>query len=224
MRVATDTIYLAGLDLGKSNDFSALSITEKVITRYQGKVMSRIGVNHLERWSLGTSYVDIAERVANYFEDPRLKIRGKLIVDKTGVGQPVMDILKKFGLKSIGITITSGFEVHEDDLGGFNVPKRDLVSALVLMYQANLIKVSSALSLLGVFNTQLEHFRVKQNRRTGNEIFEADSDLVHDDVVISVALPCWYSRYFDKNIILPSRPWEKDEKAGRFDPRGYGMS
>jgi len=219
-----NTIFVTGLDLGQSNDYSALSIAEKTIHRARGKIWSKLSVGHLERFPIGTSYMDIAEKVAGYFEDPRLKIRGKLLVDQTGVGRPVVDILRKFKLKPIGITITSGFVVTEDGYGGFNVPKRDLVSSLVSMYYGNLVKVLDSLHEAPEFNRELEHFRVKQNRKTGYEAFESDEPEVHDDLVISVAMLAWYSQYFDKNRIPgANKPWLQDEKAGQYDPRGWGM-
>jgi len=219
-----DTVYYAGLDLGQANDYSALSIAEKNIHHESGKTWSKLDIGHLERFPIGTSYTVIAEKIAGYFEDPRLKLRGKLIVDQTGVGRPVMDMLRKYGLKPVGITITGGYQVTEDGYGGFNVPKRDLVSSLVTMYYAGLVKVLASLREAGEFNRELEHFRVKQNRRTGHEIFEPDADFIHDDLVISVAMVAWYSQYFDKNKIpLSNKPWIQDEKANKYDPRGYGM-
>lgn len=220
----TDKTYLAGLDLGQANDFSAFSIAEKNICRERGKVWSKLSIGHLERYPIGTSYYDIAERTAGRFGDPRLKIRGKLIVDQTGVGKPVMDILRKFGMKPLGITITGGYQVTEDGHGGFNVPKRDLVSALVSMYYGNLIAVMGSLKEAEEFKNELQHFSVKQNKNTGFESFESDEANVHDDLVISVALIAWYSQYFDK-VRIPglNKPWLRDEKANKIDPLGYGM-
>jgi len=220
VRSISDTIYLAGLDLGQANDYSALTIAEKQITRQQGKIWSKLSISHMERFDIGTSYYNIAEQITGYFEDPRLKIRGKLIVDQTGVGKPVMDILRKFGMRPIGITITGGYDVNEDGHGGFNVPKRDLVSSLVSMYYGNLISIMKSLKAVEEFNKELQHFSVKQNRR-GYETFEPDEDNIHDDLVISVALMAWYSQYFDrKRIPGHGKPWIKDEEANKFDPLG----
>jgi len=220
----SDQIYLAGLDLGQANDYSAFSIAEKQVAREKGKIWSKLSISHLERYPIGTSYFDIAELIAGYFEDPRLKLRGKLMVDQTGVGKPVMDILRKFGMHPIGITITGGYDVNEDGHGGFNVPKRDLVSALVSMYYGNLISIMRTLEAVKEFNNELQHFSVKQNKKTGHETFEPDEANVHDDLVISVALIAWYSQYFDR-VRLPGhgQPWIKDEEANKIDPLGYGM-
>jgi len=224
IKEVTDKTYLAGLDLGQANDYSAFSIAEKNIHRERGKIWSKLSIGHLERYPIGTSYFDIAEEIAGRFEDPRLKIRGKLVVDQTGVGKPVMDILRKFGMRPIGITITGGYDVNEDGHGGFNVPKRDLVSALVSMYYGNLIAVMGSLKAAPEFNNELQHFSVKQNKSTGFESFEPDEANVHDDLVISVALIAWYSQYFDR-VRIPGhgQPWIKDEEANKIDPLGYGM-
>lgn len=219
----SDKTYLAGLDLGQANDYSAFSIAEKCIQMERGKIWSNLSIGHLQRFPIGTSYFDIAEIITGRFKDERLRLRGKLIVDQTGVGRPVVDIFKKFGLHPVGITITAGTNVTKDEYGGFNVPKRDLVSALVSMYYGNLIAIMGSLKETPEFNNELQHFNPKQNKHTGYETFGSDDEKVHDDLVISVALMAWYSQYFDKNILPHGKPWIRDEEANKIDPLGYGM-
>jgi hypothetical protein len=71
--------WLMGLDLGQSADYTALSIIE-----YQSSPR-RYTARHLQRFALGTSYLDIVDRV--------IEIRqgiggGTLCIDATGVGRP----------------------------------------------------------------------------------------------------------------------------------------
>jgi hypothetical protein len=100
---------------------------------------------------LGTSYVDVVERILELLtslKDTELA----LAVDTTGVGRPVADMLKsRLGkwladsqsprprLSSAWITVTGGDSVTKAEGGGIRVPKRDLASApLVLMQNAQL--------------------------------------------------------------------------------------
>ena len=51
----------------------------------------RLLVRHLERVSLGSSYVDVVDRVKEMVWTPELRGRTKLVVDATGAGAPVVD-------------------------------------------------------------------------------------------------------------------------------------
>jgi hypothetical protein len=59
------------------------------------------------------------------------KPKVELLVDKTGVGAAVTDLLKERGLRFTSVTITSlGQKINRASSGGYNVPKLDLVAAL----------------------------------------------------------------------------------------------
>jgi hypothetical protein len=116
--------FVIGLDLGQSADYTALSVIEDVLTSDQlGKKHRSLHLRHLERYPLRTLYPDIAESVAALMRDPKLspeefyggrlrRTRPELVVDQTGVGSAVTDLLKKKGLKFKAVTITGGNETH----------------------------------------------------------------------------------------------------------------
>src|SRR5687768_15312856 len=107
--------FCVGLDLGQAADYTALAILE------HGKREDPAGegerflhLRHLERYQLHTPYPEIADKVATIMQDPRLSpneydpSRGRhfrpppsLVVDNTGVGRAVTDLLKAKGLKFI---------------------------------------------------------------------------------------------------------------------------
>src|SRR5579862_877410 len=105
--------YAAGLDLGSSIDHSCLSIVchrrdplpENSEGWIGGDLVQRLGpsrfhVKHLERLKLGLSYVEIADHVLGLMTGSVL--RGMpLIVDATGVGRAVCDLIEERGLSNI---------------------------------------------------------------------------------------------------------------------------
>src|SRR5215208_6225154 len=99
--------YYAGLDLGQSADHTALAVVQKVPTYdpRKGKHSTELHLRHLERFPLRTPYTDIADRVKSLlsghpFTTPVIsggrlaRPTTELIVDKTGVGVAVTDLLK----------------------------------------------------------------------------------------------------------------------------------
>ena len=133
--------YYAGLDLGQSADYTALAVLQKVPTYdpQTGKHGAELHLRHLERYPLKTPYTDIADKVKCLltglpFTTPvisggRLAMpTTELIVDKTGVGVAVTDLLKERRLNYIAVTITGlGQKVNRHGSKEYSVPKQDLV-------------------------------------------------------------------------------------------------
>src|ERR1700733_11177591 len=111
------TFYL-GLDLGQRHDPTAIAVVE-------GPDVIR--VRHLERVPLGTPYPGVVERVRAIVRHPELVGKCALAVDGTGVGAPVVDMLRaaRLGCDISAVTITGGEREHHD-----NVPKRDLMAGV----------------------------------------------------------------------------------------------
>ena len=82
--------YVAGLDLGQSQDFSALAIVE-----HAGRDRERpMLVRHLQRWPLGTRYPAVVEDVAALLARSPLAGAVRLAIDKTGVGAGIVDLFR----------------------------------------------------------------------------------------------------------------------------------
>jgi len=84
------------------------------------------------------------------------------------------------------------------------------------------LKIAQGLELAGELLEELQGFRLKVNLDTAHESYEAEAG-THDDLVIAVALACWYaerdptisriSTHQDGNPI-----WQEDEEANEYDP------
>jgi hypothetical protein len=75
--------------------------------------------------------------------------------------------------------------------GGLRVPKRDLISATLVLLQNGQLKIAEGLALRETLVKELLNFRVKINIATAHDSYEAWREGDHDDLVLSVALACW---------------------------------
>lgn len=193
--------YYVGLDLGQAADYTALAVVERfdsVESDFRVKP-SRYAVRHMQRWPLGTPYTKIVSDVAAILDRPPLP-GCHLVLDNTGVGRAVTDLFRQNlsdqsrsanPPKLVPVTITAGFHARQEK-GGWHVPKRDLAGILsVLMSQRRFIVAD--LPERAALLKELRTFKVKVSIATGNETFEHWRERDHDDLVFSVALPCWYA-------------------------------
>lgn len=187
--------YCIGLDLGQSNDYTALAIVE-----IQG---SHLHLRHLERYPLRTPYPEIADKVAalvrnenllTYTTDDLLRSGThypELVIDQTGVGAPVADLLSERGLTFRGVTITGGDKVHGSGASKARVPKRDLVSALEVSLQTGSLRVAEGLKLWPVLREEMLNFKRKIDLKTAHDSYEHWRESDHDDLVLATCLACW---------------------------------
>ena len=180
--------FLVGLDLGQSQDYTALCVAERVDVP-TGK--PHYHLRHLERFRLGTSYPAVVERVGEMLAGPPLWGCSQLVVDGTGVGAPVVDMFRQKGLVPIAITITGGDTVTGDG-GNYRVPKRYLVSTMQVLLQAGLLKEAEELPDATVLVRELLNFRVKIDPLTAHDSYGAWREGQHDDLVLATAVACWY--------------------------------
>ena len=84
--------YILGLDLGQTTDYSALAVLERPVESPSKEVI--YALRHLQRFPLGTPYTTIVPGVARIAAKPPLR-GSPLVVDQTGVGRPVVDMLRR---------------------------------------------------------------------------------------------------------------------------------
>jgi hypothetical protein len=201
--------YYVGLDLGQSQDFTALAVVQKVPTLdlQTGKRGGELHLKHLERYPLKTPYTDIADRVKGLLAGPPFTVpvlqNGRvarpiteLVVDKTGVGVAVTDLLKERRLNYIAVTITGlGQKANRTGTREYSVPKQDLVSALEVPFHKGTLKVAKGLEGWPMLREELLNFRRKQNKATAHVSYEHWRESDHDDLVLAAALACWKANY-----------------------------
>ena len=181
--------FYLGVDLGQAQDYTAIAIAER---KDLNLTKPEYHIRHLERLKLGTPYPAIVERVLGLMQSGQLIGKTTLVVDKTGVGAPVVDMFRAAGLHPIAITITGG----DSDSGSgddYRVPKRDLVSTLQVLFQAGRLKVAGDLPEARTLTEELLNFKVTINAKTAHDSYESWREGIHDDLVLAVALACWHA-------------------------------
>jgi hypothetical protein len=186
--------FVIGLDLGQSADYTALAVVQYVLTvdpLPPTKKHRSLHLRHLERYPLRTLYPDIAEGVVALMRDPKLSPGPQLVVDQTGVGPAVTDLLKQKGLWFKAVTITGGNETTYGG-GSWHVPKRDIVGALEVPFHTGQLKVAEDLKLWPTLRDELLNFKRKINLKTAHDSYEHWRETDHDDLVLATALACWW--------------------------------
>jgi hypothetical protein len=192
-------VFISGLDLGQAQDYTALAVLEKTQRPdpdTDGRLANYYVVRHLERLPLGTAYTAVGTRLALLFAKPRL-VGSVLAVDQTGIGRPVVDMLRRSQIQATirAITITGGYQAGRDAQGGALVPKKELVSTLQVLLQARRIQVAGKLPEAATLVRELLNFRVKITP-TAHETFGAGRESDHDDLVMAVALAAWEAEHY----------------------------
>jgi hypothetical protein len=190
------TRYLVGLDFGQAADYTALGVLEwqgadDAARAAQPAGERRYHCRHLERLPIGTPYPAVVAHVLSLLATPALRGRATLVVDATGVGRPVVDMLRQAGLWPVAITITGGSSVGGDG-NGWTVPKRDLVGTLQVLLQGERLQFAAELPMVPTLVAEMMAFRVKITD-AAHDTYGAWREGAHDDLVLAVAVAAWYA-------------------------------
>ncbi len=172
-------MFAIGVDLGQVSDPTAIVVAELI--------EPDIHVRHLERLPLGTPYPRVAThpgRLVRALPGP-----ADLVVDATGVGRPVVDMLRDQGLEVAAVTITSGKTTRRNG-DSWLVPKTELVRALAVAVEGGRLKIAQRLPLAPVLKGELRAFE-RTIGAGGHTAFEGKGK--HDDLVIAAALVAWWA-------------------------------
>ena len=211
--------FIVGLDLGKSQDFTALIVNdlqwcERVRyarTKFQ-PIMEPIGrrrvmrhqLVNLHRYPKGTAYPDIYRSVKSVLTQlPQRERYPELVVDGTGVGAPVVDAMREMAMHPISITITGGRTINKISSAAITVPKTLLASAVDIVLAEDRLDITMKASASMPLKAELQGFRVKI-RATGTEALEAWREGTHDDLVLATALAVWRGEGVSMPISWPA--------------------
>jgi len=232
--------YWIGADIGQANDPTAIAVLEQRFPprpestepiRGDGSAQRRAAtvpeppvyiVRYLERVRLNTSYPAVVARITQMLRDPQLDKPVKLVVDGTGVGRPIVDMLREAQLEPLAISIHGGDTVTHE--GGYTrVPKRDLVGIVRKLLDCERLKVVDRLPDAPTLRLELQNFKIKINPETAHDSYSAWREGMHDDLVLAVAVAAWAA---ERVVPRPPPPTMSVPAAGPprwdrppFDPR-----
>jgi hypothetical protein len=230
-------LNILGVDLGQASDYTALAGVEVVPTlgvlpyvgqdEETGLLVDRtmpieglpvtFNVRHLERFALGTEYPTVVDGVAERLR----KVPGGavLVVDATGVGRPVVDLLVARGLDPVAITITGG-ETPRIEGRHWHVPKRDLIAVLQVALQNHRMRFPGKLAAVEDLIRELLGLEFKVSI-AGNVTMGAWREGSHDDLVLALALACWLGeRHYSALTQARYERAETERVGAMFDAAG----
>lgn len=209
MRVQEKTIdVVVGLDIGQKRDPTAICVAE-IDPRQSGERTDiHFLVRHLQRLPLGTPYPQVADRISSMVERLREKTDWppSLFVDATGVGQPVVDILRdeiQFG-NVIEVYFTHGdrrTETKENHQTRVALGKAYLVSRLQALLQTGRLHIPRTPEAQAL-TEELLNYEIKVDENA-NDRYGAFRVGTHDDLVTALGLAV----QIDRPVIRHSLVW-----------------
>ncbi len=209
--------FVLGLDLGQADDFSTLVAVEPTSEGYQVGFIAR---------ARGKPYPELVAPIVDLMSKPPFAGVSHLVVDRTGLGAPVFDLLSGAGLSPIGISITGGQRVTGRPRM-LHVPKRDLVSVLLVLLQGGMIKIAAGLEHATTLAHELQSMR-RHLTAAGNDQYGAVSGQ-HDDLVLALALATWFAENrLRRRMVSVKKPApsaeDEEQRAERTASRGERLT
>lgn len=229
-----------GVDVGQKVDPTAICVCEQVVRvidpgrltlparggMFDARDLQRVGVRtetihtarHIQRLPLGTPYPEVAAQVAAVVDGlvRRGVARPRIMIDATGVGGPVVDILRErlghHAQDVVSCTFTHGEKYgQDDDARTASVGKAFLVSRLQALLQTKRLKLpvtaeSEALA------RELQNYEIRIDD-DANDRYGAFRVGTHDDLVTALGLCVIYRE-------PPSNVLHRHAGHGFFTPRG----
>jgi phage FluMu gp28-like protein len=159
LRLPAEGLTVAGVDWARYRDYTALAVLQG--TRDGAKLLA------VRRWQ-GLSWAEQAEAVAAHL---RLHAPARILCDRTGVGDPLLETLQREFPHAEGVAFTQAL-------------KQSLIENLALMLEQARLQLMPDPELL----RELYHFEATPTAR-GIRLEGATG--VHDDLVIALALAAW---------------------------------
>jgi hypothetical protein len=186
-----------GVDLAQARDRTAIVAVRSWMTEPTADQAVRArrprrerhhSIDHAERLRVGVSYPEQAAAIISIAEGLAGDERPTLVVDATGVGRAVVDMIRRdspFPVRAV--TIGAGLEVVRDGWR-VTVPKVELVGALEVVLSSRRIHAVEGLPLAKDIADELRSFGYEMSA-TGRPKYEGRGR--HDDLVMALALAVW---------------------------------
>lgn len=197
--VIAETKYFMGVDVGALQDPSAISIIEwrrrgtgewsidgsKVSTE---NAVDSMVLKHIERIPLTTIYVDVASHVIGITQREPLAGNVTITVDRNGVGQGLVDLLRRHGVRPHTIFSTGGDNPRREGQD-YKVPQSALINNLIAKIDTGELRVAAGVPDRAALEGELMAMR-RHISDLGRIRYSAESGK-HDDMIFSWALAVW---------------------------------
>jgi hypothetical protein len=179
-----------GVDLGKKRDPTAICVASAEYRCKAGRDECHFVVRHLERLRLGTPYPRVAERIVGIAAHARGRASDAptIFMDATGVGQPVVDLLREKApdVIVIGVLLTHGDQRSHESPCEVRLGKAYLVSRLQSLFQTGRLHLPKTAEAQALAAELLAYeIRVDENAHDRYGAFKVGA---HDDLVTALGL------------------------------------
>lgn len=202
-------VVTIGVDLGQRRDPTAIAVVEREWRDVGARWEAHHTARHLERLDLGTPYPAVARRVAEVIEILRRLIQaaereallaesdplgppapepptlGEVYLDTTGVGQPVVDVLREAGVRVRAVYFTHG-DRRTDGGDEVKLGKAWLVSRMQSLLQNGRLHLPRTAEA-EVLAKELLDYEIKVDQNA-NDTYGAFKVGTHDDLVTALGL------------------------------------
>lgn len=180
---------LIGIDIGQRRDPTALCVAETVSRPGPSRQETHYVVRYLDRLPLGTPYPEVARRLQKVSAEVarRAGERPTVYVDATGVGIPVVDILRAATIEAwiVPVFFTHG-DRRKTEGGEVRLGKAFLVSRLQALLQTRRIHLPRTREADALAAELLDYeIRVSED---ANDRYGAFRVGTHDDLVTALGL------------------------------------
>jgi hypothetical protein len=173
------------------------------------RVIHYYDITRIEKYQ-DIGYQEMVDRTAMLMQHPSLRMNTNLIVDGTGIGDATIELMRSRGLFPTPIVFSGGetprehyaefgsiFKDTQGKLSGakiidyISVPKKDLVDAGKLLIQQGRLRVATG-RWSDDLTKQLLNFKGKVNEKTNHIKYEAETEQIHDDLVVVLIMGSWW--------------------------------
>jgi hypothetical protein len=243
--IDTNKEYIIAVDIAKKRDYTTIQvyrITPDVrhFPRESGRsdqIVAFLDLVYMAKYQ-AIRYTEQAAAVMELMKRVNLIDNAQLLVDGTGVGEAVVDIMREQGLMPLPIVFTGGNEARPvyaefgKVFGGsstmfrtasvlkeMHVPKEDLVHAGMIIMQQGRMRVAPNIQHSDDFKRQLMSFKGKVNEKTGRTKYENETDDIHDDFVVTYLMAAWWMTY--RRVTESEDRVVQEKKNASWDPFAY---
>jgi hypothetical protein len=217
----TKRSYVMGLDVGQSQDPTAVCIIEKVSVPDlrdvpEGAIYVKgvqpadhvewtysLNLWHLARLPLGSPYPQQVSDITAVLNTAPLRGNCRLVLDRTGVGRPVGDTFKP--LNPVLVNITGGESWRLTDDGSYSVSKVHLVSGFDAVTSSGLLTINRDEPEVQALLAEAADFRHKFTN-AGASTFSARSGR-HDDLLLAACLAVWWANQGERKLRTGTILW-----------------
>jgi hypothetical protein len=239
--------WFIGLDVGKRLDPSAICVLGEGIWDYEAHKFlppsdynpdnrarlrlrnhsnywsfrppdSKLYVTKLERFPLHTPYPDVADRVVQLAYSVARYGNTAVVIDNTGVGEGVADMLRERDVWPVKVNITAGEGVGVTPEGIYTASKNHLITKLDMAYQQGRLSFNPELPMLSAFEEELESFEEVRAESTGRLSYKQtrSSKTGHADLVLAASLALFFRNWYYS--IMDVLAWEYGRQRSSGDP------